>query len=612
MKKKKGFTLIELLAIIVILAIIAVITVPLILGIIDDSKEKASIASAYGFKDAIEKNYAKRLLNNNEQNLNGTYMIENGKLNNQEILASGTKPSNGILTYENNKLVSGCLTIDGYKVQYQNDKFTATKGECGAEEGYLTCSGNEYLSNEALAYAPANVPTQQNACEAYAVEYLNYIDNVEEAHAFCNGETITHNNNEYSFQEYMDFNALEEMEKSGIVDFHEDVFTLHNENVMVCEYMFTNLAGLTAAEASTYCGGGTINKTVDGITLTSFSEDQNNEMLQQYFIPMLIASGIAVQNGNEYILDNNLESPSCEFVLGLLGLNDDEAINYCNGGTTIIEGETHSYHADIKKYGVGIAGELMNMGVLEKNGDAYTLNNTRSLSKCEVYFEQQGVKHYENNHDVYTWGLQIAMQYCNDAETYGKTFSYDLEHEEYDEYHINEMLENDVIREITGYRCKPITYTYVNTSTNLEITSQTLPQNTKVYIKNTNKPELCGVENGETFCLSDNYSENAATLNRLYSCEEEEVILGTYNDKNTGIMLLGYKPNNVSTTAMSLPTTSPSNKNFTCASNDLRVDVLSNNVLLEWQINDINGGYMCNLYNNGQNSSCISNNVAEM
>jgi type IV pilus assembly protein PilA len=41
MKNKKGFTLIELLAIIVILAVIAVITVPLILGIIDEAKQKA-------------------------------------------------------------------------------------------------------------------------------------------------------------------------------------------------------------------------------------------------------------------------------------------------------------------------------------------------------------------------------------------------------------------------------------------------------------------------------------------------------------------------------------------------------------------------------------------
>ena len=66
MKRRNGFTLIELLAIIVILAIIAVITVPLILGIIDNAKEKAVTDSAYGYKDAVNKMYTTKLLNNKD------------------------------------------------------------------------------------------------------------------------------------------------------------------------------------------------------------------------------------------------------------------------------------------------------------------------------------------------------------------------------------------------------------------------------------------------------------------------------------------------------------------------------------------------------------------
>lgn len=38
--KKKGFTLIELLAVIVILAIIALVAVPLVLNVIEDSKQE--------------------------------------------------------------------------------------------------------------------------------------------------------------------------------------------------------------------------------------------------------------------------------------------------------------------------------------------------------------------------------------------------------------------------------------------------------------------------------------------------------------------------------------------------------------------------------------------
>ncbi len=189
MKNKKGFTLIELLAIIVILAIIAVITVPIILGIIDDSKQNAAVASAYGFKDAVEKNYVKKLLTSNEQDLNGTYTITNGKLGNTDLPISGAKPSNGSLTYDNNKLVSGCLTIDGYKVQYQNDKFTATKGDCNAA---LVCGVNEHIVNEFNGYEK-NLNAISNTCETYfkimdpdSLFFINDSDIIK----YCNGKKI--------------------------------------------------------------------------------------------------------------------------------------------------------------------------------------------------------------------------------------------------------------------------------------------------------------------------------------------------------------------------------------------------------------------------------------
>ena len=188
MNKKKGFTLIELLAIIVILAIIAVITVPLILGIIDNAKEKTTIASAYGFKDAVEKDYTKNLLSIDNQKLNGTYMISNGKINNQEISISGTKPSNGELKYQNNRLVSGCLTIDGYKVEYKNEKFNVSgKGDCNV----IMCGENEYedFSDELFYF------NDKNACKSFFIELAsnngNCIDSEEclnQIESICNNE----------------------------------------------------------------------------------------------------------------------------------------------------------------------------------------------------------------------------------------------------------------------------------------------------------------------------------------------------------------------------------------------------------------------------------------
>ena len=51
---KKGFTLIELLAVIVILAIIALISTPLILNVIEESKEKTFYIEATSIEQAAE------------------------------------------------------------------------------------------------------------------------------------------------------------------------------------------------------------------------------------------------------------------------------------------------------------------------------------------------------------------------------------------------------------------------------------------------------------------------------------------------------------------------------------------------------------------------------
>lgn len=51
--KKKGFTLIELLAVIVILVVVSLITVPMILGVINKSKEKAAKSSIELLKEGI-------------------------------------------------------------------------------------------------------------------------------------------------------------------------------------------------------------------------------------------------------------------------------------------------------------------------------------------------------------------------------------------------------------------------------------------------------------------------------------------------------------------------------------------------------------------------------
>ena len=62
---KKGFTLIELLAVIVILAIIALIATPIVLNIINDTKDSANLRSAEMYLDAVEQSIATGMLQKN-------------------------------------------------------------------------------------------------------------------------------------------------------------------------------------------------------------------------------------------------------------------------------------------------------------------------------------------------------------------------------------------------------------------------------------------------------------------------------------------------------------------------------------------------------------------
>ncbi len=170
--KRNAFTLIELLAIIVILAIIAVITVPIILNIIENSKEGAAIDSAYGYKDAINKYYLSELSKDkNYQFPSGIYDINNSTLTKGDetinITVSGKNPTGGYVSITN-KIISGCLQFDEYKVEMENgDVVDAEKGICIKSLGLAK---NLLIVNPEGATASTKSP------------YVNYIDK--------NGNTI--------------------------------------------------------------------------------------------------------------------------------------------------------------------------------------------------------------------------------------------------------------------------------------------------------------------------------------------------------------------------------------------------------------------------------------
>ena len=152
MKKmnKKGFTLIELLAIIVILAIIAVITVPLILGIIDEAREKAAKSSITGYGAAVMFSYSRAeidaetyILDSCSASDGSCISITNGDVSkNYKVEFSGD-----IVNCTSGTIASGKLTLIGCKIGNPNDPGYASKPTYTYNNGEATKDGSAQASS---------------------------------------------------------------------------------------------------------------------------------------------------------------------------------------------------------------------------------------------------------------------------------------------------------------------------------------------------------------------------------------------------------------------------------------------------------------------------------
>ena len=136
LKSNKAFTLVELLAVIIIIGLIAVITLPKISDSLEESKKNLSKTSAQGYAKTIDEYVLKKQMNKEKINLNGEYNIdENGNLYNSfveyNLEYKGQKPKSGTLTFFDNELQSGCITINKYKVTIENGEVVSSeKGSC--------------------------------------------------------------------------------------------------------------------------------------------------------------------------------------------------------------------------------------------------------------------------------------------------------------------------------------------------------------------------------------------------------------------------------------------------------------------------------------------------
>ena len=153
MRNKKGFTLIELLAIIVILAVIAVITVPIILNIIDNAEKGSAQDSALGYKDALQKYYATKSVQNPEQELPSGYM-EISELP-SDFTVSGENPIEGWVKLKNGIVEKYSLKYKDYVVSMDNDKNVISEKKENVDSHvtndyqeieYLESTGTQYIN----------------------------------------------------------------------------------------------------------------------------------------------------------------------------------------------------------------------------------------------------------------------------------------------------------------------------------------------------------------------------------------------------------------------------------------------------------------------------------
>ena len=114
----KGFTLIELLAVIIILAIVALITTPIILNIVNSSRESAAEDKAWGYIDGIRLAYTQDQMNDYPEDLPITKKaaVKGTKIGEQTIQVSGDYPTGGTFSIsKDGEITVTAIVFGNYK-----------------------------------------------------------------------------------------------------------------------------------------------------------------------------------------------------------------------------------------------------------------------------------------------------------------------------------------------------------------------------------------------------------------------------------------------------------------------------------------------------------------
>ena len=205
--KRKGFTLIELLAVIVILAIIALIATPIILGIIEDTRNSSKDESVKLYLDTLKKSIASVLATDPKFD---TQYLECGvnsdssavcNYKNIKVEISGNTPISGRITIENGKIISAInlqFKNDDNIYKFENNKLVLMSLDELTESCFVSLTQGEISVYD--TFCPKNIKLSKNLelpvstvkqssfnkskCMAYAASYLDVNDIMTEED-FC-------------------------------------------------------------------------------------------------------------------------------------------------------------------------------------------------------------------------------------------------------------------------------------------------------------------------------------------------------------------------------------------------------------------------------------------
>ena len=125
---KKGFTLIELLAIIIILAIVALVATPIVLNVVDSSKDSVARTEASAFVSGIETNcQARAMLADNNTDGFTACGSSISATDVKGLVNVGNATLVGTAVYENGKVTSLTVSSNGRTVTYSGGSYTVTK-----------------------------------------------------------------------------------------------------------------------------------------------------------------------------------------------------------------------------------------------------------------------------------------------------------------------------------------------------------------------------------------------------------------------------------------------------------------------------------------------------